>query len=116
MSSMFDKKAEKSIPVGCQNDEMQISKVLNEEPYRKLTSVRFNDQKLILTFGEHDFRFPSRKRVLQISKKKYSDVYERIRHIFENEVHTNSYGLKTSKTWQILTIIELSDKWLVFMI
>ena len=112
------------IPVGCPNDQINLSKALKEEPFRKLKEVALtaDEQSVKLTFSKkvwddssHNFKaFP--KRVLQISKRKFDNVDERIKYILDNEQKPIS-TFRYHKDWHVLKpIIELKDKWLVFMI
>lgn len=114
------------VSVGAQDDTKEISKVLKFNRNRRLIKVKLeNGSKLSLTFSEevtdpriHWLNMPIiHKRVLQVSKRKYTDVYERIRYVLKNEEKTQTQTLKRHKEWQVLSpIIELKDKWLVFMI
>ena len=110
--------------IGLQNDEREISKILKEEPFRRLKEVRLTSsgdrvqihftKKVLneLDGGNNFCRY--KKRVLQISKKKYKDVKEHIDYVLDNEPKPCS-TFRKKHDWQIFEIINLEDKWLVFL-
>lgn len=113
----------KYVPIGSQNDQVGIAKALKEEPFRKLKKVKLTSDgdRLELTFTKKvwDERsnnyqtFP--KQILQVSKKKHNDVHEHIVSVLNNEQKPCSV-FKKQHGWLVLDIIELKDKWLVFLV
>ena len=111
-----------NVPVGLQNDEREISKVLKENKYSKLESVKLKKNELVLTFSKSTEKIIHPKRVMQVSRKRFPnfrDMSAHIGHILGNERGGANYiyTLKESKTWTYaLEPICLKDKWLVFFV
>ena len=113
--------------IGTENDEIMISRILKKNRVNMLRSVHLvNNYKLQLNFVEFEsdnylndlmYAPTSPKRVLQVSKRKHSDVYEHIKNIAENEKYpqTSRKYIK-HQTWKVLAIIDMPTKWLVFMV
>lgn len=115
------------INVGDENDEIQISRILNENRINLLRSVKLvNNYRLQLNFVKlesgnriYDLMYAptSPKRVLQVSKRKHFDVYQHIKRILEHEDYPQSARKYIKhKTWRVLAMIELPNRWLVFMV
>ena len=102
------------VQLGLQNDEKEISRALKLYHERKLKNAELENGRVKLTFSKPCSNDPG-KRVLQVSKRKYSDLYSRIIHVLKNEEQPKKF-LRRHKEWQVLSIIELTDKWLVFLV
>lgn len=115
------------INIGAENDEIQISRILKENRINLLRSVKLvNNYKLQLNFVKfesgnlmYDLMYAptSHKRVLQVSQKKHLDVYEHIQNVMKKEDYPKTARKYIKhKTWRVLAIIELPNRWLVFMV
>ena len=115
------------INIGAENDEIQILRIFRENRINLLRSVKLvNNYKLQLNFVKFEsddylndlMNAPtSPKRVLQVAKKKHFDVYEHIKKIMEHEDYPQSARKYIKhKTWRVLAMIELPNRWLVFMV
>ena len=115
------------INVGDENDQKNISKILKENRVNLLRSVELvNNYRLKLNFvnlESEDMLYnlmyapTSHKMVLQVSKRKHLDVYEHIKKIMEHEIYPQiARRYVKHKAWKLLAIIELPNRWLVFMV
>ena len=111
--------------IGIQNDEIEISKVLKEEPFRPLKEVKLaSGDRIQILFGKkvldnesnNFIKYP--KKVLQVSKetcKTVEDAENRVSFLMENEQQPCS-TFRKHHTWQIFETIDFKDKWLVFLV
>lgn len=89
---------------GVQNAEHEISRVIGEEEYSRLTKVTYDKEKGKLTLDfEDDFTRKVNSFVKQVSKKKYKSI---------NEFYTNEW--QQFRKASLVAVIELPKMWLMF--
>lgn len=97
--------------IGTQYDDKIISQALKRDGFRRLVSVRYDEesrQTIELSFSE-ELDYKPRKRVVQISKKKHKDIHT------EYDIISFINKEKSMKKWTILENIEFPQKWLIFL-
>ena len=96
--------------VGTQYDDKYISRELKKEGFRELEAVKLDGNNIELAFSG-ELNYKPKKRVIQFSKKKHSNLENSLKKLFLNETSSKPF----SKAWKILEIIEFPNKWLVFL-
>lgn len=99
------------VPVGSQNKERDIAKVLKENRMKYVESITKVDNDTVeITFSDK----PSckfRRRVVQFSKKDYSSDTE-VKQLLEETVDTKS--ILPRHLWKSVQVIEFPNVWIAF--
>ena len=91
----------RSIAVGYQNLEAELSKQIREEPYARVTKAYLENGMITMVFEpDEEKKYPTF--VKQVSKKKYPDLSGFFRKIFR-------------QGGSLICVVETSKSWILFM-